>query len=379
MKIGQLSNTLKIAAGITSLVVTCSLTSCAVPTTSSSPRNVVLFIGDGMDDHQVTIARNYLVGAKGRLTLDTMAVRSSSQVLTADEQHPEHALYVADSANSAISMATGVITSRGRIATTAKTDNKITTIVELAESAGLRTGLVSTAAITDATPASFVAHINQRGCQSPDEMVNSIGFGGIASDCSQYLKRNGGQGSIAEQLADSDVDVLLGGGLKYFQENIESAISNRTVNQQAEENGYQLITSKSRLKDINPQKKLLGLFSPGTMPVKLIGEADREGRKVALTADGEVDLPTPFSCVPNPAFDGIPTLSEMTQTALSHLAHDNSNGFFFDGGVRFHRQAVPPAPPLRSYRRDAATQRSSGQRSGVCRPTPQHSGAGHRR
>ena len=38
----------------------------------SSPRNVILIIGDGMDDHQITIARNYLVGAQGRLTLDLL-------------------------------------------------------------------------------------------------------------------------------------------------------------------------------------------------------------------------------------------------------------------------------------------------------------------
>ena len=27
--------------------------------------SVILIIGDGMDDHQITIARNYLVGSRG--------------------------------------------------------------------------------------------------------------------------------------------------------------------------------------------------------------------------------------------------------------------------------------------------------------------------
>ncbi|MCP4036641.1 MAG: alkaline phosphatase, partial [bacterium] len=39
---------------------------------AQAPRNVILIIGDGMDDHQITIARNYLEGARGRLTLDAM-------------------------------------------------------------------------------------------------------------------------------------------------------------------------------------------------------------------------------------------------------------------------------------------------------------------
>lgn len=35
-------------------------------------RNVLLFIGDGMGDSEITIARNYAVGAAGRLTMDRL-------------------------------------------------------------------------------------------------------------------------------------------------------------------------------------------------------------------------------------------------------------------------------------------------------------------
>ena len=35
-------------------------------------RNVILFIGDGMGDSEITLARNYAVGAEGRLALDTL-------------------------------------------------------------------------------------------------------------------------------------------------------------------------------------------------------------------------------------------------------------------------------------------------------------------
>ena len=43
----------------------------AAPSRAAPPK-VVLIIGDGMDDQQITIARNYLAGDAGRLMLDTM-------------------------------------------------------------------------------------------------------------------------------------------------------------------------------------------------------------------------------------------------------------------------------------------------------------------
>ena len=82
-------------------------------------KNVILIIGDGMDDQQITIARNYLKGARGKLLMDQLPLRSVSQILTQDDEAPSKPVYVADSANSATSMATGISTSRGRIATSA--------------------------------------------------------------------------------------------------------------------------------------------------------------------------------------------------------------------------------------------------------------------
>ena len=46
-------------------------------TTGYTPRAVILIIGDGMDDQQISIARNYLKGAAGKLLLDTLLEWSS--------------------------------------------------------------------------------------------------------------------------------------------------------------------------------------------------------------------------------------------------------------------------------------------------------------
>jgi alkaline phosphatase len=63
---------------------------------SAAPPKMVLLIGDGMDQHQITIARNYLVGFDGRLTLDTLPERSSVQTQTLAEEDPRVPEYVPD-------------------------------------------------------------------------------------------------------------------------------------------------------------------------------------------------------------------------------------------------------------------------------------------
>lgn len=291
-------------------------------------RNVILFIGDGMDDQQITIARNYLVGANGRLLMDRMPVRSAVQVLTVDESG--NPVYVADSANSATSMATGAVTSRGRIATAAGSDKALETIIEQAENAGLRTGLVTTSSITDATPAAFVAHITLRYCENPETIHGAkIGMTTLPA-CARWTRANGGPGSIAEQIAASDVDVVLGGGRKHFE--LPAGADSRTVRQLAEANDYSVIYSREALATA-PPGKLLGLFSPSTMPVRLRGEGGRTAEPPQPSFLnyingylGSVGYPEPMRCEPNPDFSGMPGLREMTATALARL--ENDKGFF---------------------------------------------------
>jgi alkaline phosphatase len=300
---------------------------------TSSKRNVILIIGDGMDDTQVTMGRNYLKGAQGRLLLDNMPHRGTVQVLTVAEDTPENPVYVADSANSATSIATGVSTSRGRIGTTAKEDKDITTIAELAKAAGFATGIVSTANVTDATPASFVAHVSSRGCENPSMMVNAEAFAGIIVDCSADTKALGGKGSIAEQIADADIDVVLGGGQKHFAINAEN--KNQPLSDIAQANNYQLITTPKQLQDADISKKLLGLFAKSTLPVRLQGENGRSAEDPEASflnkidwRLGSVELPEPMKCEANPEFEGIPHLRDMTETALNHLAARGDQGFF---------------------------------------------------
>ncbi len=305
---------------------------------TQEPRHVILIIGDGMDEQQITIARNYLKGAAGQLQMDKMPLRSAVQVLTIENRQGGKPVYVADSANTATSMATGVVTSRGRISTRAGStragsDDSIKTIVELAAEAGLRSGIVSTANVTDATPAAFAAHINFRLCENPQSMVD-VNYRGITlGDCSQHLKARGGKGSIAEQLADSTLHVILGGGRKHFAPQAEG--DNVSVSARAQRNGFQLVENTRELEGATPGKPLLGLFSKGTMPVRLQGEDGRKAEEPEPSLLnhlhdylGDVELPAPMRCEPNPSHAGMPSLKQMTEVALRHLSHNNDSGFF---------------------------------------------------
>lgn len=312
------------------VVAACLATLCLAPTAfADNSRNVILIIGDGMDDHQITIARNYLKGAEGRLVLDDMPLRAASQVLTVDETG--NRVYVADSANSATSMATGAITSRGRIATTAGTDKSLTTIAEMATAAGFRTGLVTTSSVTDATPASFVAHINVRYCENPEAMFGVEVFGRRLPDCPQHLLARGGLGSIAEQIAASNVDVVLGGGKKHFAGLAEE--SDETIIQGAQGHGYHVVDTLDDLQQAPAGEKLLGLFADSHLPVRLRGENGREAEKPnpswlnrLIKYVGSVEQPAAMRCEPNPDYGNTPSLKMLTDIAIARL--ENERGFF---------------------------------------------------
>jgi alkaline phosphatase len=304
------------------VVVGCATEPRARARAAPAGPKVVLIIGDGMDDQQITMARHYLVGQGGRLTLDGMPARSQVRIQTVAEENPSLPDYVADSANTATSMATGIVTSPGRIATTAAADEDVATIMELAAAAGFGTGIVTTSSVTDATPASFVAHVNWRLCEGPRGMAPR-NAGLFVGHCTADLKANGGMGSIAEQIAASALDVVLGGGMQQFAQPAEGEAT-KTVIDLAAENGFRLVRTAAELAEVDRRGKILGLFSPGTMPVQWRGAGDAKAERVERV-DGRPVLAEPFSCEPNPDFASMPTLPAMTRSALDRL--DDGSGF----------------------------------------------------
>lgn len=282
-------------------------------------RNVILFLGDGMGDSEITIARNYQVGANGRLWMDRLPLTGAYTTYALQEANPSAIDYVTDSAASGTGWATGYKTSNGRISSVAGTGNavtRLTTILELAQQAGFRTGNVSTAEITDATPAVLNAHINERGCQGPANMAN----------CAPYRKANGGPGSIAEQSIDHRVNVLLGGGLSRFQQAItDGPDAGRTVLQSAARQGYDVVFDAASLAAADGDH-ILGLFSAGNMSLEW-------GGLQAMPFPGS-GLPAGQVCSENQRLPGEPSLAEMTSKALALLddsrrPHSSDRAGFF--------------------------------------------------
>ena len=283
-----------------------------------------------MDEQQITIARNYLKGAAGQLLLDQLPLRSASQVLTIEDREDGKPVYVADSANTATSMATGEVTSRGRISTSAGSDRDLTTIVELAAAAGLRSGIVSTASVTDATPAAFAAHINFRLCENPQPWWTSPTGIFHWATAPQHLKANGGKGSISEQLANStcmSCSAAAASTLRRRQRARLSACWN-WPSATAFHGGL-----RANWKSAKPGKRLLGLFSKGTMPVRLQGEDGREAEAPNPAAQspaplpGDVKLPAPMTLRTQPGYAGVPSLQADDRRRPAHLSHNNDAAF----------------------------------------------------
>ncbi|MGO4428768.1 alkaline phosphatase, partial [Streptomyces sp. MCAF7] len=83
-------------------------------------KNVILLIGDGMGDSEITLARDYTVGANGRLNMDKFPLTGAYTTYAVHADGTPD--YVTDSAASGTGWATGVKTVNGRISKTPDTD-----------------------------------------------------------------------------------------------------------------------------------------------------------------------------------------------------------------------------------------------------------------
>ncbi|MFU0853923.1 alkaline phosphatase [Kluyvera cryocrescens] len=276
-------------------------------------KNVILLIGDGMGDSEITAARNYAEGAGGFFKgIDALPLTGqyTHYALNKKTGKPD---YVTDSAASATAWSTGVKTYNGALGVDIH-EKDHQTILELAKSAGLATGNVSTAELQDATPAALISHVTSRKCYGPSV---------TAEKCPTNALEKGGKGSITEQLLNARADVTLGGGAKTFAETATAGEwQGKTLREQAQARGYQLVndaTSLAAISQANQDKPLLGLFSEGNMPVRW------EGPKA--TYHGNIDKAA-VTCTPNPKRDSsVPTLAQMTDKAISLLS-SNEKGFF---------------------------------------------------
>ncbi|WP_053143990.1 alkaline phosphatase [Erwinia billingiae] len=280
---------------------------------SNKAKNVILLIGDGMGDSEITAARNYAEGAGGFFKgIDALPLTGQYTHYALDKKthKPD---YVTDSAASATAWSTGVKSYNGAIGVDVNGNDR-PTIMEMAKAAGKATGNVSTAELEDATPAAQIAHVTSRKCYGPEK---------TSELCAANALEKGGRGSIAEQLLNARADVTFGGGGKTFSETAKAGEwQGKTLEEQAKLRGYQWVSDlngMTAITEANQDKPVLGLFAQGNMPVRW------KGPKATWHGNGEDKA---ISCEVNaerPATT--PTLAQMTDKAIALLSKDQ-NGFF---------------------------------------------------
>lgn len=196
------------------------------------PKNIILLIGDGMG-----LAQSYaaFTANKGNLFMYEFPVAGFSKTWSSDN-------YITDSAAAGTAMACGVKTLNGAIGVDPN-GNPVKSILEYAEDNGLATGLVATYEITNATPASFIAHQVKRSMEAE-----------IATD---FLK--------------TDINVIIGGGRGYFEPHFNTLT----------EKGYQIKTTIEEAQNVT-SGKLAAFLSEKHMPPMLNGRGDMLPKSVDI-------------------------------------------------------------------------------------------------
>ncbi|MBQ9318625.1 MAG: alkaline phosphatase, partial [Bacilli bacterium] len=215
------------------------------PVNTGNVKNVIFMIGDGMGVNHIKAAEIY----QGYDTIFSNFNNTYVSTYSSSD-------YITDSAASATALATGKKTINYYVGIDYY-GNKIETLAEYAHKKGLKTGLVATQTINHATPAGFSAHNFNR---------------------SNYDE-------IAVDQVESGIDLMLGGGTNYFNNDYMINLMN--------ENNYTYINNFNEIYNIDANTKVIGTFAP-----------------------------TSF----HETSDNVPSLEEMTSVALNRL--DSENGFF---------------------------------------------------
>ena len=280
-------------------------------------RNVILLIGDGMGDSEITIARDYLYGAGGTLPgIDALPITGQYTTYSLFKDGDPNAGkpdYDPDSASTGTAWATGTKTYDNAIGVDIH-GAAHSNLLELAKASGLRTGDVTTAEIQDATPAVQLAHVAARSCYGPDSPT-----------CGADALVAGGAGSITEQLLDTRPDLAIGGGSATFAQTAKAGEWNgMTLLDQAGDRGYQVVTDKAGLASVttaNQDKPVLGLLASGNLPTRFAASS------VSIGGSG---APTGETCQPNPDYLGAgATLKDLTSKSISLLNDKKAKKGFF--------------------------------------------------
>lgn len=246
-------------------------------TRSGEAKNVIFMVSDGMSAGTLALADLVKNRQYGKSThwidlynSDREFHRGLMDMASLDSP-------VTDSSAAASSWGCGHRINNGAV-NVGPEDEKYRTVLEVFRDAGKKTGLVSTARITHATPAGFGANVEERGME--DEIA------------AQYLER--------------EYDVLMGGGARHFD--ADQRGDGKDLFQAFDQKEYTVAQTKNEMREAPDGQGLLGLFFDSHVPYTTDHMSSDEYK------------------------EEIPTLAEMTSKALDNL--ENEDGFILqvEGG-----------------------------------------------
>jgi len=282
-------------------------------------RNLILFIGDGMSLTTVAAARilegqqHGRTGEENRLSFEQFPWTAFSKTYNTDSQTP-------DSAGTMSAMITGSKTrmgvlsvapsvTRGDCASAQGAD--MPTLLEIAEAAGLATGVVTTTRLTHATPAATYAHTPDRNWETDADLPEAARAAGCRDIARQFAEFDVGDG----------IEVAMGGGRSHFlpagaedpeySEFPGDRLDGRDLvaEWQARRPGSAYVWNEKQLAalDLSHTSRLLGLFEPDHMNYEHDRPKDRAGE---------------------------PSLAQMTRAALGVLGQHQEGYFLMVEGGR---------------------------------------------
>ncbi len=262
---------------------------------ATTANNIILFVGDGMGPEHVKAGRMFINGDTDTLAFEKFLYQTTMTHMAIDPADPTKEV-ITDSAASATAMATGYQVEKYVVSVNEPGDRlPLDTLLEIYKGRGKSTGLVSTAYITDATPAAFAAH---------------------------QLHRNMKE-EIFEDYLKTRPTLFLGGGGNEFDGTAAAAA------------GYTVVSTRSELAALLTETTInvAGGFGGGSLPAE-----GMSGRSPSL-----------------------PTLPEMTETALKILDNDPDGLFLVveHGGTDTYSHANDTEGVVRSVKElEAAVQKA---------------------
>ena len=196
-------------------------------------KNIIIMIGDGMGLAQASLTQ--IENKYAPTAFDRAQNVALQKTYSANNR-------VTDSAASGTALATGYKTNNSTLGQTPD-GTPVESIIAKAEKVGYASGIVVTCYVNHATPAAFYAH--REG-------------------------RNDNEGIITDFMA-SDLDVVFGGGTRFFNEHFTK--QNKNYVDELKAKGYTYLAEQSEMASVS-EGNVVGLFAETNIPLMRNGRGD---------------------------------------------------------------------------------------------------------